>query len=525
MSLSISYGDFDFPTPLPFVGLDESPIYISGQMDHSLISIDLVGEITGCNLGDLKIAKNSLIDGLSSGFKTLTVGSASYPFAKPVSISFSDSNLVKSIPYSIQFEAFEEKDFSQFYGIENPVDFWEYSEQDGRRVSAVHTVGARGVKASATESLEVAKSFVEGRIGDFQNLSIFFSGDNVIKTDSSQSIDRALNTYSVSESFSLSQSLNSDISGVIVRPSCQISYDKDSFSASVDGFIEGGLTGVVVDTGYFSPSDATEFLKNSLTRFKTEYEEDLYGEILRSPESFNYNVDTGSNKISFNFSFNDPTDFRTGDVIHDFSTDFNASKDDGFINASINGEIKYNSTNDVFTGQAPESEVRFQKVQEYFSGVDEFSILQNHFSYFTAINGPYYDGPLDPNFIKKTVNKSPHLSSIDYAAAFSNKKDLFSGIFKNASISVDTQHPIPNFKIKETIDNSFSVQEVYDTLKRTSVSFNGILNDGFTTDEAVSYLNSFVSQYSGQNSLVSSDTLQTGSNRISFSKSFVIENE
>lgn len=525
MSVSITYGDFTFPTPLPFVGIGESPVYISGEMDHSIINISLVGQITGCSLSDLKTSKTSLIDGLSSGFKTLTVGAASYPYAKPISVSFQDSNLVKSIPYNIDFEALEEKDFSQFYGIEDPIDVWEYSEEEGRRVAATHTVSARGVKTSATDSLQVAKSFVDGRLNDFENLSIFFSGDNVIKNSSSESINRASNSYSVVESYSLSQSLSSDISGVIVRPSCRISYSNDSFSASVDGTIEGGITGAVVQTGYFSPENATAFLKDSVNRFKTEYENLLYGEILKGPQSYNYDVDTGANQISFSFDFRDPTDFRTGEVIHDFSTSFSASKDDGFVNASINGDVKYDSTNDIFTGQAPEEELRFQKVQEFFSGVDEFSILQKHFSYFTGVENPYYKGPLNDKFIKKNITKSPHESLINYSSEYSNEKDLFSGLFRNAQLTVNTDYPIPNFKIQETIDNSFSVQETYDSLKKVGVNFNGTLEEGVSTNEALSYLDFFMTQYSGQNSLVSTDSLETGSNRISLNRAFVIENE
>ena len=73
-----------------------------------------------------------------------------------------------------------------------------------------------------------------------------------------------------------------------------------SLSLSVDGTIVGGISGNA-ETGFFTPQDATEFAKNALRRTKIDYEESLYGDIFREPESFNYDIDTGANTISFSF--------------------------------------------------------------------------------------------------------------------------------------------------------------------------------------------------------------------------------
>lgn len=526
----ISYGDYNFPSPLPFVGIDENQVFVSGKYDYSSLSITLEGQLTGCDYISLYNQRRDLVNGLSSGFQYLTVGNTGYQYAKPISINFEDSIVSKSLPYSISLEAFHEKDFSDFFGIQNPVDVWEYQEEEGRTVSATHTVSAQGLKVSETDSLTLARNFVNSRLNDFENISLFFSGNSVIKTASSESINRVNNEYSITENYLLSESfLGYDSGSYIVRPNCNISYSDDNLSISVDGNIRGGITGQLTEefTGLFSPSDATSFARDCVSRTKIPFEESLYGEVFREAITYNYDIDTGANNISFSFNFGDPSDIRNGEVLHDYNTEFSASKDGGTVNAKIDGSLKYNSTKDIFTGQSPELETRYKKIEETFSGISPFSILSYHHSeYFNNLDIPYSKQPLNDNFISYNINKRPHDSEITYSYSYSNKKDLTSGILRNAQLSVSTQHSIPKFSINPTIDNSFSVQETYDTLRKTSISLNGIVNSGYSFDEASSYFNSFVSQYSGQKAIITQDSVNTGNNNsISLSKSFTIINE
>jgi hypothetical protein len=525
--VDISYGGYSFPYPLPFVGLQENEVFLSGQLDHSALSITLVGQLTGCDFKSLYDKRQTLEHSLSSGFQNLTIGSTGYNFAKPVGIEFGEFTS-KSLPYTVSFEAFHEKDFSQFYGIESPVDRWSYQEQDGRTVSATHTVSARGLKTSDIDSLTAAKNFVNQRANSFENKSLFFSGDSVIKNSTSESIDRVNNSYSLVEQYSLSESLlGYDSGNYIVRPVCSISFSDGPLTASVNGTIKAGITGVINEThtGLFSPDQAASFARNSAKRSKTSYEELLYGDIFKKPASFSYDIDSGANNISFSFSFSDPTDLNTGEVLHKYSTDFSASKGDGFVTASINGTVIYDGINNIFTGSIPESEERYKKVDEYFSGIDQFSILNSHYSFFNDTQHSYSRGPLSDNFSSEKIDKSPFNSSISYNLQFSNKPDLTSGILKNAQLSVSTKHNIPTIVAQETLDNSFSVQDTYDTLKTVAVSLNGILNTGYTATDAETYFENFSSQYSGQKSIVSSHSVDTGSSNVAFSKNFTIINE
>ncbi len=523
--IDISYGGYSFPQPLPFVGQDEAPVFLSGRVDHSIISIELIGQLTGCDLPSLKAQKEEMVIGLSSGFQQLTVGNTGFDFAKPISISFQDSDLTRILPYNVSFEVFHEKDFSKFYGIQNPVDTWEYEEnEDNNTVNVVHTVSASARKTSGADTLTVAKEFVESRLNGFDNMSIFFTGNTSILKSKNETVNRVDNAYGVTETYELSESIDGrDRPDSIIRPECQISFNADSsLSLTVNGTIVGGISGSA-DTGYFTPEDATEFAKNAVKRTKIDYENSLYGDIFREPESYNYDIDTGANSISFSFSFNDPTDFRTGEVLNDFSSSLEASKDQGGIIVSLNGKFYYDGTKDIFLTDAPEQEQRYQKVEAVFSGFDPYPIAQSHFEHFTGFSLNYNSSPLNTTIQDFSIDKNPHSSEINYSYSFSNIPDLFSGMIKNAEVTIDTQHPIAAYGIKSTIDGSFSIQNLYDTLEKKSVTVNGTLNTGISVGSATSFIYNYISQHSGSSSSMASDTIRTGNNTISISRSFINE--
>jgi len=519
----ISYGGYNFPHPYPFVGEDLTSIVNSGSLDHFSCSVSLIGELTGCDIVSLKSQKDTLIHALSSGYQNLTFGSTGYDFAKPVSINFASSDLRKRVPYEIEFECYRQLDFTQFYGVKDPVDTWEFAEQGDRLVRATHTVSAAGVKVNTGSAFDNARSFVNARLNGFNNnLSLFFSGQTYILTSKKENINRIGGEYGISEDWLLSQSLNDlDTSGAIVRADCSIRYDpNESLSLSVRGDIQGGISGVV-NTGYFTIADASEFAKNAVIRFKIPYEDTLYGDVLKDPLVFNYGVDSGSNNISFDFTFADPTDLRTGEIKHDYSSTISTSKDDPFSAVSVQGSVLYNSNEDIFTTNAPENETRWKKVDAYFSGVNPFPIAQQHFNWFKDSSLPYNQGDLNDVFTSFDITKTPHNSSIDYTYIYSNRPDFFSGLLRDVDLTIETIYPIPTYSISPTIDNSFGVQETYDTLERKNVSLSASLTSGVNFNTALNYVNSWILQYSGNGAVLLSDSLQTGSRAFSLSKSFI----
>jgi len=520
--LEVSYGGYSFPHPLPFVGEDLSSIVRSGSLDSFLNTVSLIGELTGCNLGSIKTQKEQMVHALSSGFQTLTFGNTGYNYAKPISINFPSSEVRKRLPYEVVFECHNQLDFSKFYGVDEPVDIWTFSEAEERTVQVSHSVSARGLKVVAGSSLDTARNFVNERLNGFNNnLSIFFSGETFILSSKREEIDRASNRYGITEDWVLSRSQNGfDESGCIVRADCSIQYDLESnLSLSVRGNIRGGISGSAY-TGFFTIQDATDFAKNSLIRSKIPYEDSLYGEVLREPVGYNYEVDTGSNSIEFSFSFSDPTNPRTGDVLHDYSTSLETSKDSPFSTATVNGRVYYNTNRDIFTTNLPETEQRWKKVDAYFSGVNPYLVTQQHFDWFKSESLPYNFSPLNDVYTTFDITKSPFEAEIDYSYSYSNKPDYFSGLLKDVSLTIETIYPIPNYNIQPTTDNSFSVQETFDSIERKSISLNASLNTGVTFTTALNYVNAWLLQYSGNGAVLTRNSLETGSNSFSLNKAF-----
>lgn len=523
MATEITYGGYSFPHPYPFVGMDENPVFISGVIDHGIIELSLVGELTGCDLTSLKRQKDDLVEALGSGFQTLTVGNTGYSYAQPKSVQFASSQIRRRMPYQIDFTIQHEKDFSKFYGVQNPVDTWQFSETDNRVSTATHVVSAKGVKTTA-DSLGAARDFVNSRLNGFQNNSLMLTGDSAILTSKQESVDRVNNSYSVTESWKYSLSRNEyDKEDAIVRANSKIVYSEDgTLSVTVDGTIEGGISGSA-DTGFFTANDATEFAKNALANSKASFEDALYGHIFQEPKTFSYDENTGSNTVNFSFNFGDATDTRDDSVVHDYSTTVEASKDKTAIGIKVDGEVRYNLTDNPNTGEAPELEVRYQLIDDFFSGVDQFAIAAETFEWFSGANLEYGDTSLNDLSINSSVTKDPYNSRIDYSYTYSNGVDFFSGYLRNPRVTVTTEHPLLKYGIKPSTDNSFAVQGLYTTLERKSVSIEGYAPETVGLQDAIDFVSGFAEQYAEPNGYLVSDSIETGNRAISMSKTFILE--
>lgn len=526
MSTAISYGGYSFPHPYPFLAIDHEPIIISGVLDHSVITASLVGEFTGCNFTSLKRQKDKLISGLSTGFQPLVVGDKTYEYAKPISANFSSSNIRNRLPYSIEFTIQNETDFSTFYGVKNPVDTWSFSEEEGRTVSATHTVSAFGVKISG-DSLTNARNFVNSRLDGFDNTySVMLSGSSPILVSKNEDVDRTSNFYSVTENWKYSLSLAGyDKSGAIVRADTSLNYNQDgTLNVSVKGTIDGGISGIA-DSGFFTKEEAKEFASNALLNSKANFELSLYGSVVQEPRTYSYEFNSGSNLISFNYDFGDASDPILDEVIHKYSTSIQASKDSAIVSASVKGEISYNKIDNPNTGQIPEQEHRFLKVNEYFNTINPFGMAFEGFNEFYAANifngnSQYSINRLDASVVNYSISKDPFSASISYDYSYNNGIDYFTGLLLNPSVSINTSREHVKYSVSPTIDNSFAVQNVYTTNKKVSVSVQGEVPENKSMQTALETVNRYIQQYASPNGFLTQNDITTGNRSLSVNKSF-----
>lgn len=470
--MQISYGSYTFPTPTPFMAIGEEPIYVAGQLDSTLTKISLVGTLTGDNLQSLSIAKKSLTSGLLNEFQTLRTPTESFRYCKPVNLSFADSDMTRILPYSVEFERFNEKDFSQYFGVINPSNTWSYQEQEGRVVQASHSVSAQGVKVSEADPLTNARNFVNGLTDSFYNLSVINPSGTAFLQSKTEEIDRFTNSYSMTENYIFSTSREPISNNGIVNASLQISHTKGAeTSLNVEGSIVGDITGATVTTGIFTAKHAEEFARKTLEKSKSSYESSVYGVLTRGPSTFNYNVNEQENKIDFSFNFRDPFSIRNGDVLHDYNVSVTASKDTNTLVTSVDGTFSYDGTLDLFAAGNIEYGARYLKIVKAFENENFYNLALAKYSSFLNVVSDYETSTyLNPIPVTESVTKSPYIPNITYSYSYDNKVDYSFGQLRGLKFTISDSVPMVRTRIDES-NNGYATQEtVSRTLGRISVN-------------------------------------------------------
>lgn len=460
MSEQITYGSYSFPSPIPFVGQGIEPVYIAGKIDHTKNSIELVGNLTGENLSGLHLQKMKMISGMMSTFETLTISHESqdetFLKAKPETISFSDSDLTTFLPYSVSFSCYESNSFSEFFGISDPIDTWSFNEQDGRIVESTHNVSAKGVKVNSKSPLVNARHFVTGRVTGYNDLSLFLTGSTGYLMSRTENIDKSKNTYGLQETYryNTSEYIHTGLSGVF-QSNCSIAYGRDEgLSVNVTASIQGDFDAIknskgIISTGLFTASMAQEIAVNSVVSSLSDYESGVYTFIDRGPSTSSYDIDTGTNIISFSYGFSNPENLdQVGNVLHTRSSTVSASKDDSKVQVSIQGDFKYNSPFEVIPTGDPATGQRFAEIDEQYSGLAADSgflnlaieALQEFTGYASGyhISGDY----VNPEPISRSISKNPNQSSISYSLSFDNGPDLSNGSLTGLQISLTDNRPL-----------------------------------------------------------------------------------
>ena len=461
--MQVTYGSYAFPTPSPFVAETTNPMFLSGQSDYFMDQVSLIGNITGSDLSELDLQKMRMISGLLSEFQTLKItGDAKgkvYNGAKPISISFSDSDLTTILPYSVSFEAYSSGAFSKFVGVVDPQDNWSFAEQDGRISNATHTVSAKGLNlGNGVSAITNAKNFVSGRIGGLSNISLFQTGGSAFLMSRDEKIDNSSSVYSLTENYSYSTTQNNLFTGFsgIVELDSSISLDQNgkvsvSLNGTLKGSIDANATGsdtgrLTLTTGDFTPNDAKQIATNIVASSLSDYETGTYSFSDRGPTSYNYTLNTGTNSLAFSFEFNNSSNTeQSGNILHTKTASVSASKDDANTKVTVNGELKYNSNEsfNAITGD-PTSTSQWLDLRRELSGINFFDLATEALIDFTGcatgyqISGIY----LNETPIDSGVNKNPFEGIISYNVTFDNRIDLSSGQLTGLTVSIKDDRPI-----------------------------------------------------------------------------------
>ena len=285
--LKVSYGDFSFPVPSPYVTRNYEHEYLGGELWATKVNVSLNGQIAllpkresagGNNYEKLRAKRDQIAKefagGLGKSFQDFKVIGHGTSFilknCSVTGVSFDSSRYVGIVNYNISLSGYldEETSSNNFYetnhGVSNPVDSWSYSESAGIG-SLTHTISATGYnsdKSSSYNAFIKAKSFVDSRKGLTNQISSFFisnvhpkaeSSDSLILTSISETVDRLSGSYSITENYSFATNKSSVAAGKEVGlPNPQtknvlttytLAFDEDHESEFVEVTISGEVSG------------------------------------------------------------------------------------------------------------------------------------------------------------------------------------------------------------------------------------------------------------------------------------------
>ena len=166
----ISYGDFGFKGEgfiTPYLSRGQDPIYY-GVRSGQITNITLDGQLTGETYNDLIVAQNKLVSGFSKDFQSLDVREKATSEAAnltsiegfPLSnclvdgISFGESPYRSVLDYSISLRSYESRLFSGVSKVIDPVNSFEFSEEEDGQRGILHTVAAKGINTNPSGTIE-----------------------------------------------------------------------------------------------------------------------------------------------------------------------------------------------------------------------------------------------------------------------------------------------------------------------------------------------------------------------------------
>lgn len=330
--------------PTPLVQLSEEPVRY-GNLWAISENITLQGQITGqCETFQQLLDKqNLLISYFSSSFKPLKIDEDggniyTWPLTKVSSINFSPAKYSTLLDFSISLQCYDSGKFSGYYGVLDPVNEVNYSEEENGFVTVNHKCSAKGINTneSATGALLNAKNYVS-TISGWNNISgfspVFVSGHDghpPVLVELSETIDRFNNIYSVNETWSYDPAYNAY--GLFRYTNAINSGIEDgTIEVSTNGEINGGknISMSNLRTRFDSINKYT-LASAALTDFSVE-------PLNTAPINLNIAESSFENKITFTYTYdNNP---ESNPYLIDSIT-INDNKN-GRGSASFRGTFKY----------------------------------------------------------------------------------------------------------------------------------------------------------------------------------------
>jgi|LakMenE18May11ns_1017448.scaffolds.fasta_scaffold9959678_3 hypothetical protein len=396
--------------PTPFVGVSQEFIDF-GKKWNQVTNLTLEGQISGKYIGGensfyyLNEAKDKLLDNFRQNFKTLEIRESGVPIYTGYntiikSINFEESKWYALTPYSIDISIYDQKLFSESFGVMNPVDEISFSEDSDDITNYTRKISADGIVTQSKNGIQNAKEWVTQRkaLPTINPILVKNNSNAFLLQTETETIDRFNNTYSWEGTYK--KSINKE------NPSNSIlSYTLDISSNTEDNFVSVTINGTLSSNNITNLR--SDFNKLNLFNICNNASINIFKKVL-SNRFLSQEVTESPhiNQLSFSASFND--DFST-----EIDNDLEITIDQDVLKCTTNVTVSAN-----ITCKYGNIVTRWQKVQDYF---------RQTFKPFSFASDEYTKEVGSTNtLLNKALNESitydQYNATISYKVEYSDKK-------------------------------------------------------------------------------------------------------
>ena len=422
--------------PTPFISTEQEFINFNTGWNQ-LTKLSLNGQLTGRFLGQLSYYEitsgfNLLLNRLRNNYRSLVISENSQPLFSGNnviidSISTDQSSWYGVLPFTINFEIYETGFFRNFYGVVDPQETIDFSEENGLIVNLTHSVSARGIKTGNLNAIDSAKNWVRSRTGNYNKIFPIIvqtgQGSDFLLNTIKESIDRFNGVYKYDATYIKSTSSESLKNSIL-------NYTLDLSSGIEDDVITANIQGSLRFNQISGAPNSLRsgFLNYNFYNIANNAIQQTFGTTLNiNPISQSVEEQENNNILNFNIIYNNDL---TSNVINDYSVTMDIDAVKNITNVNLNSKIsaKYGDIN-----------TRWNLVKNFY---------EKNFNPFSLANTEYKKEISNKNLFPQNLNESisfnEYNAEIDYRATWSDKKNAFSEdvIQLNSSVKYTPSIPI-----------------------------------------------------------------------------------
>lgn len=415
-NIKILYNNVDLFSgiaPTPFISVNQDFINFNTGWNQ-ITKISMEGQLTGRFLGALSYYEltsgfNLLLNRLNNNYGSLVISENSenlFSGSNVIidSISTDESDWYGVLPFTVNFEVYETGLFTNYYGVVDPQENIDFSEENGLITNLTHTVSARGLKTGSNNAITSAKNWVKTRINNYNKIVPIMlrtgRGSQFLLNSIRESVNRFNGAYQWQGNYVKSNFIESPTNGIL-------NYSLDLSSGIEDGLVNVNLQGSLRNNNINTLRSS--YSNYNFYNIANEASQKTFGVNLNTePINQSINEEPDNNILNFNLSYNSDL---TSNIINNYTVNIDTDSIKNISTVNLNAKI-YGRYGDVKS--------RWDLVKKYYD---------TNFDPFTLANIEYKKDKsreLYPNTITESTIFNEYNAEIDYNGSWSNKKVKYS---------------------------------------------------------------------------------------------------